>query len=103
MSSLASSHSPRIILIQNFKQLETWSSQTAVHRKKFEFALSQLRNFTQSYAKVADNTLLTPQEIIASNDFSNLLSELRQVMIKNLLQIIKYKWRPFFIEKIRLG
>lgn len=71
---------------ENINRLGKLADQTAVHRKKFEFALSQLRNFTQSYAKVADNTLLTPQEIIASNDFSNLLSELRQVMIKNLLQ-----------------
>lgn len=70
----------------NLSRIEALADQTAVHRKKFEFALSQLRNFTQCYAKTVDNTPLTPQGILASHDFTNKLSQLRSTMIENLLQ-----------------
>lgn len=71
---------------ENLNRLGALADQTAVHRKKFEYALSQLRNFTQSYAKKADKTPLTPQEVVASHDYANLLSQLRQIMVESLLQ-----------------
>lgn len=70
----------------NLSRIEALADQTAVHRKKFEFALSQLRNFIQSYGKNADKTPLTAQGILASHDFSNMLSQFRSLMIESLLQ-----------------
>ncbi|KAK8871015.1 hypothetical protein M9Y10_008928 [Tritrichomonas musculus] len=83
MSSLASSHSPRIILIQNFKQLETWSSQTAVHRKKFEFAITQIRHFVQSLIESYDS-LNNKGDAISSDvisDFRDFFHLIRQNLI----------------------
>ena len=70
----------------NIHRIETLADQTAVHRKKFEFALSQLRKFAQSYSKCADDTVLSSAELSATEDFTNCLQELRSIIIENLLQ-----------------
>ena len=83
MSSVASSHDIRIILIQNFKQLEVWSSQTAVHRKIFEFAITQLRHFVQSLIESYDSLSNKIDAVIYDifTDFRDFLHLIRQNLI----------------------
>ncbi|OHT02802.1 TKL family protein kinase [Tritrichomonas foetus] len=73
-------------IMTNLKRIQALADQTAVHRKKFEFALSQLRKFSQLYSQTADSTPLTEAEITASNDFTSLLQEFRSIIVQNLLQ-----------------
>lgn len=69
------------------KGLEAFTDQTAVHRKKFEFALSQLRKFSKHYSKYAKKHLnLDDPQIEASKSLKKFFQELRELMSSYLLQ-----------------
>jgi hypothetical protein len=72
--------------LQNLKRVEQLTDQTAVHRKKFEFALSQLRKFCQAFSERSDDTPLSESERAASTDFVWQLNALRELISQHLLQ-----------------
>lgn len=85
-SSPKTKHDNLIRMQNNFKRLESLADQTAVHRKKIEFGLSQLRNYAQIYSQTADSTPLTSNEIEYSHNFTATIVDLRSLIIQNLLQ-----------------
>jgi serine/threonine protein kinase len=68
------------------RQMEMLADQTAVHRKKFEFALSQLRKFSVSLSGVSHPAPLTESETGAFASLKVQLQALRDLIGQNLLQ-----------------
>ncbi|KAH0795702.1 TKL family protein kinase [Histomonas meleagridis] len=68
------------------RRIALFGDQTAVHRKKFEFALSQLRKFLSIFDANLPTEPMTEDEKNASNKFISLLQELCQLIMQNLLQ-----------------
>jgi hypothetical protein len=66
--------------------VEQLADQTAVHRKKFEFALSQLRTFFKHYSNHSPDSRLTPTEITASLQLHQEILTLRDLVSQHLLQ-----------------
>lgn len=75
------------LLNKNLKNIEGLTNQTAVHRKKFEFALSQVKKFTNKYSKKAKKfKKLTPEKKSAATLIISYLSELQTIMGEYLLE-----------------
>jgi hypothetical protein len=66
--------------------MEQLTDQTAVHRKKFEFALSQLRRFIQSSAEHSLSDTLSEAEYKAFASIRKSCDAIRALIIQNLLQ-----------------
>jgi serine/threonine protein kinase len=75
--------------------METLSDQTAVHRKKFEFALSQIRRFFQTSIEHALPDVLSPSECEAASSLRKSFKSLRDLICENLLQ----NWSSPTIER----
>jgi hypothetical protein len=73
-------------LAQAIHRVETIADQTAVHRKKFEFALSQLRRFVQSLSSEDHPTDITGAEVDALSAIKQKLHNLHCLIVENLLQ-----------------
>ena len=75
------------VFAENLRCISALADQTAVHRKKFEFALSQLRKVAQNLvANHSDDEVLTPEERAAADLLREQLQELKNVIAQNLLQ-----------------
>jgi serine/threonine protein kinase len=72
--------------LQGLKRVQQLADQTAVHRKKFEFALSQLRRFCQSYSSRADATRISEPEVSAALSFNSELTNFRNLIGSYLLR-----------------
>ncbi|KAK8892377.1 hypothetical protein M9Y10_029603 [Tritrichomonas musculus] len=74
-------------LNKKLKIIEALTDQTAVHRKKFEFALSQIKKFTKKYTKLAKkNQKLTTEKKNAALSIIQNLNELQEIMGDYLLE-----------------
>ncbi|KAH0793826.1 TKL family protein kinase [Histomonas meleagridis] len=70
---------------QLLQELEQLASQAAVHRKKFEFAVSQFRKFFIEFSKKSGNTPMTPKQIRSLKVFWGYLRELQQLICQHQL------------------
>ena len=66
--------------------IEGLTDQTAVHRKKFEYALNQLRKFTRNFTHRASNAVLSNERLEAAGAVLVLFQELSAVLGTFLLQ-----------------
>ncbi|OHT04494.1 TKL family protein kinase [Tritrichomonas foetus] len=74
------------IFMRKLKNLESLTDQTAVHRKKFEFALAQLRKFAKNYNKIQEDSDFSPEQKVAINSILQIFQELKDIIAQNLLQ-----------------
>ena len=75
------------VFAENLRRISALADQTAVHRKKFEFALSQLRKVSHNLsANHSDDNPLTPEEQQAAELLREQLQELKKLIAQNLLQ-----------------
>lgn len=68
------------------RMISALADQTAVHRKKFEFALTQLKKFHQTYMQSTSDKLLTAAECVAAAQMYQAMNEMKQLISSNLLQ-----------------
>jgi len=69
-----------------FHALEILSDQTAVHRKKFEYALSQIRLFIQWYIMLDIEVSVPKEEISCAKTIMIQFQELKNVLCQYILQ-----------------
>ena len=64
-------------------ELEQLAGQSAVHRKKFEFCVNQLRHFLQAFSKHASNSQATPEQMDGYRQTCLVLEELNQLLCQH--------------------
>jgi serine/threonine protein kinase len=78
------------LLVHLVQRMEALADQTAVHRKKFEYALSQIRRFLQDYPEGQHSAELTPSQASAFSELTAQFRLLRALIMQNLLQTWTY-------------
>jgi serine/threonine protein kinase len=87
MNRAASTIAEALAPLQNFlSELEQLSAQAAVHRKKFEYSVSQFRRFCQIFANSSIAPQLTDKQGEAHRSMLFLLRELRDLVAEHQLQ-----------------
>jgi serine/threonine protein kinase len=72
--------------LEFLRRIEQLADQTAVHRKKFEFVLSNIRKFCLAYSGHSDSSPPSEAEAAAARRFSQQLSGIRDIISQYLLQ-----------------
>ena len=68
------------------KIISTISSQTAVHRKKFDYCIDQIQSFLTSIIPTLPNTQCTKEEMNINVRIMSTFSTLRAIMLQYILQ-----------------
>jgi hypothetical protein len=68
------------------RRLETLADQTAVHRKKFEFALSQIRQFSHALFSSPSAETISALELDPLRGIKEKLQAVQELMLQHLLQ-----------------
>ena len=75
------------IFAENLRRIALVTDQTVAHRKKFEYALSQLRKIANRLATSGDQgERLSQDELAAAKALSSQLEVLRNLMVQHLIQ-----------------
>ena len=86
---------PAVLDLEKFlEELEKLSMQTVVHKKKFEYSLSQMRNFLDEYSKNYSQTQYISSHSDVKHSILNSLNNIRELM----LEYDKHRWTVSTIE-----
>lgn len=60
-------------------ELEQSASEAAVHKKKFEFSINQIRDFINTFCELEDDKILTKEQIVSYNEIIQDFRELHKL------------------------